>query len=206
MWLFGQVWFACLVGFVVGVGLTWLWQVRPLNRRVADLERSAQLADRPTRQPSRPDEDYRPGFGNTTYDASAPAPSNVGVSTPSGRPGLDEMFEPEPLRSEPTHIDATRVHSVDDYVEALVQEYQGDAPAETRSWANRNPDAVESWRPGALGARLDPADQHDQLDQSDDQQQHDEQPEDAQLTSYQPVQQQHAGAGTRAGTGRHRGD
>jgi hypothetical protein len=190
MWLFGQVWFACLVGFVVGVGLTWLWQVRPLNRRLADLERSARVADRPARPSGRQDEDYRPGFGNTTYDSSVAAPSNVGVSTPSGRPGLDEMFEPEP-QAEPTHVDATRVHSVDDYVEALVQEYQGDAPGENRAWTNRNPEAVESWRPGALGARLDAADQHDdphadaQLTSYQSVQQHD----DAQLTSYQPVQQ-----------------
>jgi hypothetical protein len=176
MWLFGQVWFACLVGFVVGVGLTWLWQVRPLNRRLADLERSARLADRPARPSPRQDEDYRPGFGNTTYDSSVAAPSNVGVSTPSGRPGLDEMFEPEP-QAQPTHVDATRVHSVDDYVEALVQEYQGDAPGENRAWTNRDPEAVESWRPGALGARLDAADQHDQPHEAD------------QLTSYQPVQQ-----------------
>ena len=175
MWLFGQVWFACLVGFVVGVGLTWLWGVRPANRRVADLERSARTAARPVQRPSRPAEDFQPGFGNTTYDSSgtanvaAAAPSGVGVSTGSGRPGLDEMFEPE--RPEPAHVDATRVHSVDDYVEALVQEYQGDAPAPEQAWSNRAPEAVESWRPGALGSRLDA-----------------EEPPAQELTSYQPVQ------------------
>jgi hypothetical protein len=194
MWLFGQVWFACLVGFVVGVGLTWLWQVRPLNRRVGDLERSARLADRPAQQPSRQPEgfradDLRPGFGNASYDPAAEtaAPSGVGVSTGSGRPGLDEMFEPERRYAEPTQVDATRVHSVDDYVEALVQEYQGDSPARTGGWANRNPEAVESWRPGALGSRLDASEEHDQSDQSDEQDQRGGQ-SDSQLTSYQPVQ------------------
>lgn len=184
MWLFSQVWFACLVGFVVGVGLTWLWQVRPLNRRVGDLERSARLADRPAQQPTRPAEDFRPGFGNTTYDTAAETsvPSGVGVSTPSGRPGLDEMFEPD--RPEPVHLDATRGHTVDDYVESLVQEYQGDAPAQTRTWAGSTPEAVESWRPGALGSRLDATDEHD--DQS--RQQDTSGQFDSQLTSYQPVQ------------------
>ncbi|HEY4017078.1 MAG TPA: hypothetical protein VGM75_00230 [Pseudonocardiaceae bacterium] len=184
MWLFSQVWFACLVGFAVGVGLTWLWQVRPLNRRVDDLERSARLADRPAQQPSRPaqdyrDDDFRPGFGNTTYSAveTTATPSGVGVSSGSGRPGLDELFQPDQRHDEPTHVEATRVHSVDDYVEALVQEYQGDAPVETRDWANRTPEAVESWRPGALGSRLDAAEEPSHPE-----------PFDAQLTSYQPLQ------------------
>src|SRR5437879_2614621 len=147
MWLFGQVWFACLVGFVVGVGLTWLWGVRPANKRAADAELAARRAERPIQQSSRPAEDFRPGFGNTSYEpvrtGETAAPSGVGVSTGSGRPGLDEMFEP--ARPEPTHVDATRVHSVDGYVEALVQEYQGDAPAPEQKWSSRAPDAVESW-------------------------------------------------------------
>jgi hypothetical protein len=42
MWIFGQVWFACLVGFVVGAGLAWLLFARPANRKVLDLEQ--QLA------------------------------------------------------------------------------------------------------------------------------------------------------------------
>ena len=189
MWLFGQVWFACVVGFVVGVGLTWLWQVRPLNRRVEDLERTAQLADRPAPQASRPAEDYRgedlrPGFGNTTYDSQATAiaaPSGVGFDTGSGRPGLDEMFEPE--RAEPTRVDAPRAHSVDDYVEQLVQEYQGDAPAEHRGWAARAPEAVESWRPGALGSRLDQTENTNDTATGEP-----DQPSPQELTSYQPVQ------------------
>jgi hypothetical protein len=38
MWIFGQVWFACLVGFVVGAGLSWLLLARPAHRRALDLE------------------------------------------------------------------------------------------------------------------------------------------------------------------------
>jgi len=38
MWIFGQVWFACLVGFAAGVLLDWVVRVRPLANRVADLE------------------------------------------------------------------------------------------------------------------------------------------------------------------------
>jgi hypothetical protein len=43
MWIFGQVWFACLVGFAVGVALDWAVRVRPLTKRIADLE--ARLAN-----------------------------------------------------------------------------------------------------------------------------------------------------------------
>ncbi|HEY4455860.1 MAG TPA: hypothetical protein VGN81_16220 [Pseudonocardiaceae bacterium] len=197
MWLFGQVWFACLVGFVVGVGLTWLWGVRPANKRAADAELSARRAERPIQQASRPADyradDLRPGFGNTSYDAGSvgdtAAPSSVGVSTGSGRPGLDEMFEPE--RAEQTHVDTTRAHSVDDYVEALVQEYQGDAPVPNQSWSNRSPEAVESWRPGALGARLDAGDPPNTPSAPDQQDERRGGSFDSQLTSYQPVQQQY---------------
>lgn len=193
MWLFGQVWFACLVGFVVGVGLTWLWGVRPANKRAADAELSARRAARPIQQTSRPADDFRPGFGNTSYDAASAgdtaAPSSVGVSTGSGRPGLDEMFEPE--RSEPANVDTTRVHSVDDYVEALVQEYQGDAPVPDQNWSNRGPEAVESWRPGALGSRLDAG---DPSNTDEEQGQSRGGSFDSQLTSYQPVQQQYPDA------------
>lgn len=187
MWLFGQVWFACLVGFVVGVGLTWLWGVRPASKRAADAELAARRAERPIQQSSRPaDDDFRPGFGNTSYADTPAAPSGVGVSTGSGRPGLDEMFEPE--RAEPTHVDATRVHSVDDYVEALVQEYQGDAPAPDQQWSNHTPEAVESWRPGALGARLDPGDNPNPPDEHDQQDERRGGSFDSQLTSYHSVQ------------------
>lgn len=38
MWIFGQVWFACLVGFAAGVLLDWVVRVRPLANRVNELE------------------------------------------------------------------------------------------------------------------------------------------------------------------------
>src|SRR5947209_11524392 len=55
MAIFGQVWFACLVGFGAGVLLTWLLWVRPVQRRVGELERS--LDERPDRAASPYDGD-----------------------------------------------------------------------------------------------------------------------------------------------------
>ena len=60
MWLFGQVWFACLVGFAVGVALDWVVRVRPLGRQVADLEARLAAANRKIAgQDGDPVEGYR---------------------------------------------------------------------------------------------------------------------------------------------------
>ena len=49
MWIFGQVWFACLVGFAAGVLLDWVVRVRPLANRVADLESRLEADGRSAR-------------------------------------------------------------------------------------------------------------------------------------------------------------
>lgn len=49
MWIFGQVWFACLVGFAAGVLLDWVVRVRPLANRVTDLETRLEADNRSVR-------------------------------------------------------------------------------------------------------------------------------------------------------------
>jgi hypothetical protein len=49
MWIFGQVWFACLVGFAAGVLLDWVVRVRPLASRVVDLETRLEADGRSAR-------------------------------------------------------------------------------------------------------------------------------------------------------------
>ena len=49
MWIFGQVWFACLVGFAAGVLLDWVVRVRPLANRVVDLETRLEADGRSAR-------------------------------------------------------------------------------------------------------------------------------------------------------------
>lgn len=66
MWIFGQVWFACLVGFAVGVLLDWVVRVRPLSNRVAELEQ--RLAASGSAGPD--------GDGRSVFDRGAFAPAN----------------------------------------------------------------------------------------------------------------------------------
>lgn len=52
MSIFGEVWVYSLVAFVLGVVLAWLFLVRPLRRRVRELEQLASMTDA-SRSPSR---------------------------------------------------------------------------------------------------------------------------------------------------------
>ena len=81
MAIFGQVWFACLVGFGAGVLLTWLLWVRPMRRRLDEAPRPRYDADseaglEPVRQNS--------------LDLLEPA------DEPDGYPRVDSYFKPEP--------------------------------------------------------------------------------------------------------------
>ncbi len=88
MWIFGQVWFACLVGFAVGVLLDWVVRVRPLSNRVAELE--ARLAS--DARSARSDGEYgrsvfdRGPFSaaNSSADGFVSDRNRGGLLTPSG--------------------------------------------------------------------------------------------------------------------------
>jgi hypothetical protein len=113
MAIFGQVWFACLVGFVVALVLDWLLQVRPLRRRNAELRRRLdERSDRadvpigdtfgglpPVREP-----------GGASFEPSAFQPASGSAET--FRPmstttddELDELFA-SGVRPSETRIDA----------------------------------------------------------------------------------------------------
>lgn len=106
MWIFGQVWFACLVGFVVGLLLDWVVRVRPLGRRVTELEHRLAAEARSARQ----DGDH----GRSVFDRGPFAAENMtsdgfvtnrnrgGLLTPSGgdlaTELLDQQGPAEPAR------------------------------------------------------------------------------------------------------------
>jgi hypothetical protein len=83
MWIFGQVWFACLVGFAVGVVLDWVVRVRPLSNRVADLEARLATDARSARQDGE--------YGRSVFDRGPFASANLtrdGFSANRNRGGL----------------------------------------------------------------------------------------------------------------------
>jgi hypothetical protein len=101
MWIFGQVWFACLVGFAVGVLLDWVVRVRPLSNRVAELE--ARLAA--DARSARSDGEYgRSVFDRGPFSAANSSPDGFiternrgGLLTPGGlATDLLDPGEPEP--------------------------------------------------------------------------------------------------------------
>lgn len=106
MWIFGQVWFACLVGFVVGVLLDWVVRVRPLSRRVAELEHRRAAEARTARQDGE--------YGRSVFDRGPFATENMtpdgfvtnrnrgGLLTP-GSTGLATELLDQPAPEEPSH-------------------------------------------------------------------------------------------------------
>jgi hypothetical protein len=73
MAIFGQVWFACLVGFGAGVLLDWVFRVRPLSRQVTELtewrERQVEL-DRSRAEVNRPSLEQSP-FDQSSFDRNS---------------------------------------------------------------------------------------------------------------------------------------
>ncbi|HEX5119547.1 MAG TPA: hypothetical protein VFW65_30525 [Pseudonocardiaceae bacterium] len=93
MWIFGQVWFACLVGFAVGVLLDWVVRVRPLSNKVADLEARLAADARSARQDGeygRSVFDRGPfASANLTRDGFAANRNRGGLLTPGGSLATD---------------------------------------------------------------------------------------------------------------------
>ncbi|MFD2418459.1 sunset domain-containing protein [Amycolatopsis pigmentata] len=106
MSIFGQVWLWSIAAFLIGVLLTWMMLVRPVQARNRKLERRLREArtavSAPPRRPVRPAapvEDkrqpadrYPPGPGFP--DRYQPDPVLADVYQPD--PGLTDRFEPEP--------------------------------------------------------------------------------------------------------------
>jgi hypothetical protein len=167
MWIFGQVWFACLVGFAVGVLLDWVVRVRPLNERVADLEaRLARSARQETRSAAteyagsdfgselgRRDVD-RSGFGSLEADAFGSTgfgrDRTSAFATPeanSGSPSSDLLEdEPAPPKTE---------------VVSGVEDYPGVARL-NEAWA------ATEWEPEAAEKPAEPVTQTWQAEQPKD--------------------------------------
>src|SRR5262245_45613706 len=161
MWLFGQVWFACLVGFAVGVALDWVVRVKPLSRRIAELEAQLAAADRKLGQ----DGDgarrsvFDRGFGaEPDADGFVTERNRGGLLMPSNDPTmLTNDIRPEPagpsaLDGPPTTVVST---GVDDFpgVARLSGAWDTDRteavpPPHVPSWEDAA-GAPEAWQPAA---------------------------------------------------------
>ena len=105
MWIFGQVWFACLVGFVAGVLLDWMLRVRPLSRRVAELESHELGGGEDTgsyRTQHTPPRQVLSPYGS---DADRPGRS---ASTIGGSTSLSDLLDP-PRAGAGADVDQQRV-------------------------------------------------------------------------------------------------
>jgi hypothetical protein len=158
MWIFGQVWFACLVGFAVGVVLDWVVRVRPLSSRVADLE--ARLSAR-----SRQDSDIgvadssgsvfdRGAFSAADSNGFVADRNRGGLLTPSGRAkgslATDLLDTGGNDRSDRSADGETEVRSgVEDFpgVSRLNSAWESEAEEATRA----APEPPVPWHPNATG-------------------------------------------------------
>lgn len=165
MWIFGQVWFACLVGFAVGVLLDWAIRVRPLGKRVAELEDRMASDARAARAEGE--------LGRSVFDRGAFSPANMdadgfvtqrnrgGLLTPSRQPERSLGTELISMGAEQTEVRT----GVEDFpgVARLSSSWEADAEEATRNapepWhpvqsqeAERTPDA---WLPDAAGRTPD---------------------------------------------------
>jgi hypothetical protein len=113
MWIFGQVWFACLVGFAVGVLLDWVVRVRPLTHQVVDLE--SRLRNSP-RDAESDDSMFRRGsyeapgrFDSTGFGGD----SSRGLLTPARPASLaTDLLEQDARQSQPAEPSSS---GVEDY-------------------------------------------------------------------------------------------
>jgi hypothetical protein len=158
MWIFGQVWFACLVGFAVGVLLDWAIRVRPLTKRVAELEDRIAAGARAARAEGE--------LGRSVFDRGPFAPANMdpdGFVTQRNRGGLLTPAR-EPENSLATDLismgpDQTEARTgVEDYpgVSRLSTTWEAEAEEATRNapepWhpVSAEPErASEAWQPEA---------------------------------------------------------
>lgn len=163
MWIFGQVWFACLVGFAVGVLLDWAIRVRPLGKRVAELEDRMASDARAARAEGE--------VGRSVFDRGAFSPANMdadgfvtqrnrgGLLTPSRQPERSLGTELINMGAEQTEVrtgaeDFPGVARLSSSWEADAEEATRNAPEpwhpvpsqETERTAERMPDA---WAPDA---------------------------------------------------------
>jgi hypothetical protein len=141
MWIFGQVWFACLVGFAAGVLLDWVVRVRPLTHQVADLESRARNS------PHAESDDSM--FHRGTYDAPGRFDS-TGFGGDRSR-GLLTPAEPASLATDLLEVDQRPTPSPDQPFSG-VEDYPGvarlsgiwaDDPEQTpeAQWGSSEPQA-----------------------------------------------------------------
>ena len=152
MWIFGQVWFACLVGFAVGVLLDWVVRVRPLSNRVAELEARLAAGARSARQDGE--------YGRSVFDRGPFATAALsadgfvanrnrgGLLTPSGSLGGTDLLAD-------TDDEGESRSGVEDFpgVARISEAWEEEAEEATRAapapWQPGQPSpAVEqAWRP-----------------------------------------------------------
>lgn len=152
MWIFGQVWFACLVGFAVGVLLDWALRVRPLARRVAELE--SRASDRASDRGATRVTDY----GRAAFAESAPGfeperPSRSGSSADLlDRPGDDDTDLDRRDRERATRLD--EVTRITDFSSAARRDDSwdptDDAVPAREPW--RPERSEDHWHPNSLSA------------------------------------------------------
>jgi hypothetical protein len=162
MLIFGQVWFACLVGFAVGVVLDWVVRVRPLSRRVSELE--ARLStDRLRSGGERGGSVFDSGvFSPTGADANGFVAdrNRGGLLTPSGRGGtlVTDSRDDDDRSAGDRGTDPaaeTEVRSgVEDFpgVSRLSGAWESEAEEATRA----APEPPEPWHPNASGEPWQP--------------------------------------------------
>jgi hypothetical protein len=142
MWIFGQVWFACLVGFAVGVLLDWALRVRPLARRVAELE--SRVSDRAGERGATRVTDYgRTAFAEPDPGFEPERPSRSGLSADLlDRP--DDDFDRD-------RLDRTRAGGLSEATRLTPAVSDFSPPARDDSWEPSPPEEViparEPWRP-----------------------------------------------------------
>lgn len=162
MWIFGQVWFACLVGFAAGVLLDWVVRVRPLANRVRDLETRLEAETRSMRA-----EAVASGgsmFERGSYDAPGRFDSTGfegdrgrGLLTPSGNLTSDLLDHSHPHPPSSVDSSSSPVASVSSGVEdypgvARLSGIWADESAEETRVTHTPPSAWESEEPATWDA------------------------------------------------------
>ncbi|WP_377852562.1 hypothetical protein [Allokutzneria oryzae] len=116
--LFGEVWVYSLLAFLVGVGATWLWYVRPARRRLVELEDELARA-KPTKAHAVPVQPTAIQPAPVLLDPARPEPP---LPEPPVQELVDPVFAepvptqrtelvepPEPVRPEPVRDETARI-------------------------------------------------------------------------------------------------
>jgi hypothetical protein len=167
MWIFGQVWFACLVGFGAGVLLDGYLRVRPLRRRVDELEE--QLAAGGDRQQplssydrARPD-DSAPD--SLEVDRDRLVDHERQLAQPSVRDrdlSLDELLREEPDLAPTRTVEPEPMptgyagYRDDPYADRLDPAPYQEAPYQEAPYQERPDTRAEMWTPQAPELVEDP--------------------------------------------------